>query len=102
MKKILFASLTALFLTACGGENTEQFIGTWAEQNATRTQAILVITEDSDSKVNLQLKMGKSSINATYLVQGNKLIEPMDKQTTYVLKDGLMTNTIDKSVFKKE
>ena len=37
--------------------------------------------------------------NTTYLVEDNKLIDMRDKQTAYVLENGLITSTASKTVF---
>lgn len=103
MKKLLLASLTTLFLTACGGENTEQFLGSWIQQNDSEPSS-LVITKESGDKVNVLHDRVITKTNTIFLVKGDKLIDPRSSQAKFVLENGLIVTAspVNPDKYKKQ
>lgn len=102
MKKILFASLATLLLTACGGNNdTEMFLGKWVEQNS-KDPSTLFIANSSSGKVTVEIDIGIAKSTETYLVENEKLIHTFDNQVTYTLNNDTITSTDRaKTTYKK-
>lgn len=106
MKKLLFVAATALFLTACGGSNTDQFIGKWFEQDYDEDWGepeTLTITMDSGNKVNVLHDRLIAKTQTTYRVEGDNLVHAASNQTNFTLKNGaIYINTGSGKHFKKQ